>query len=519
MTTRSPETQRKWEETRRIAESSLESFIRLVAPRRILGNCHIELINWWTRPNHGSHQLVLLPRDHQKSALAAYRVAWEITKNPAIRILYISATSKLAIKQLKFIKDILSSSIYLYFWPEMVNIEESKREKWSETEISVDHPKRKEEAIRDATVMTAGLTTTITGLHCDIAVLDDVVVEDNAYSEEGREKVQTQVSYLASITGTGAQIWVVGTRYHPIDLYGSMQNQVVEEYNSEGESISSYPLYESYQREVEDRGDGTGNFLWPRQKTSDGRWFGFDVSELARKKAQYYDISKFRAQYYNDPNDYGSSPIKRDMFQYYNRSHIKQDNGYTFYKDRKLNVFAAMDFAYSLSKRADFTCIVIIGVDHQFNYYILDIDRFKTNLISEYFSHILSMYQKWNFRKIRLEVTAAQSMIVTDLEQNYIRQHGLALSVDSNNPRLKSKEERIEAALQPKYANKQMWHFTGGNCELLEEELILQKPPHDDIKDCLASCIEVAIAPAKSNSSTNKIYKEGLFHQRFGGIF
>lgn len=519
MAVTSPAILKRKETTRMLAEQSLEVFINLVQPKRVLGNCHKELINWWDREESGTHQLVLLPRDHQKSALAAFRVAWEITKNPAIRVLYISATSKLAVKQLKFIKDILTCDKYRYYWPEMVNTEESKREKWTETEISVDHPKRKEESIRDATVMTAGLTTTITGLHCDVAVLDDVVVEDNAYSEEGRDKVETQVSYLASITGVDARVWVVGTRYHPLDLYGSMMQAIVSEFNEYGEEIKVYPLYETFQREVEDRGDGTGNYLWPRQQRMDGAWFGFDQGILNKKKAQYYDTAKFRAQYYNDPNDYGSSPIKRDMFQYYNRSHIKQNNGYTYYKDTKLNVFAAMDFAYSLSKRADYTCIVIIGIDAKHNFYILDIDRFKTNLISEYFSHILAMYQKWNFRKIRLEVTAAQSMIVTDLEQNYIRTHGLALSVDANSPRLKAKEERIEAALQPKYANKQMWHFTGGNCELLEEELILQRPPHDDIKDCLASCVEIAIAPARLSQTKNKIFNEELFHSRFGGIY
>ncbi|MBD3262655.1 MAG: hypothetical protein GF334_13460 [Candidatus Altiarchaeales archaeon] len=507
------------EQVKLVAENDLEAFIKLVQPKRVLGNCHRELIRWWTRQDALSHQLILMPRDHQKSALAAFRVAWEITKNPAIRILYISATSKLAVKQLKFIKDILTSDIYRFYWPEMVNEEESKREKWTETEVAVDHPMRKAESVRDPTIFTAGLTTTITGLHCDLAVLDDVVVEDNAYSEEGRNRVETQVSYLASITGTDSNVWVVGTRYHPLDLYGSMMEAFIETYDDEGNSIESAPLYEVYQKEVEDRGDGTGNFLWPRQQRIDGKWFGFNTQELAKKKAQYYDKGKFRAQYYNDPNDYGTASISRDMFQYYNRSSVKEDNGFVYYKDRRLNLFAAMDFAYSLSKRADYTCIVVIGVDAFHNYYVLDIDRFKTNLISEYFSHLLAMYQKWGFRKIRLEVTAAQSMIVKDLEENYIRTHGLALSVDPNSPRAKTKEERIEAALQPKYANKQMWHFIGGNCDLLEEELLLQKPPHDDLKDCLTSAIEISVAPARMGGGKNKIVKDELFHPRFGGIY
>jgi hypothetical protein len=152
------------------AESDLLAFIKLVHPHRALGAVHEELISWWTRQEAKSHQLVLLPRDHGKSAMVAYRVAWEITKNPAVRILYISSTSNLATKQLKFIKDILTSQIYRRYWPEMVNEEESAREKWTESEIAVDHPLRKKETVRDPTIFTGGLTTGLTGLHCDIAV-------------------------------------------------------------------------------------------------------------------------------------------------------------------------------------------------------------------------------------------------------------------------------------------------------------------------------------------------------------
>ena len=74
------------QQIREKAENSLEAFIRLVHPHRVLGDVHKDLIGWWERNDASSHQLVLLPRDHQKSALLAYRVAWTITKNPAIRV-------------------------------------------------------------------------------------------------------------------------------------------------------------------------------------------------------------------------------------------------------------------------------------------------------------------------------------------------------------------------------------------------------------------------------------------------
>jgi phage terminase large subunit-like protein len=510
----------KKQQIKELAERDLEAFIRLVHPGRVLGSCHTELLRWWNREDAKTHQLVLLPRDHCKSAMVAYRVAWEITRNPAIRVLYISSTANLATKQLKFIKDILLSDKYRKYWPEMVNEDESKREKWTETEISVDHPLRKAEAIRDPTVFTAGLTTGITGMHCDVAVLDDVVVKENAYTDEGREKVQSQYSLLSSIEGAEAREWIVGTRYHPKDLYNDLSQMKVDMYDDEGEIIDQESLYETFERQVEDAGDGTGQFLWPRQQRHDGKWFGFDIRILARKRAQYLDKTQFRAQYYNDPNDPESASIDRDLFQYYDPKYLTRIEGRWHYKHSRLNVFAAVDFAFSLKKKADYTAIVVLGVDGNNNYYILEIDRFKSDKISEYFGRILKLHQKWDFRKIRCEVTSAQAVIVKDLKENYIRTHGLALSVEEFKPNrhMGSKEERLEAILQPRYSNRQIWHYMGGNCQVLEEELVLQNPAHDDCKDALASCIDACVPPtmARRASTTNNL--NTLIHGRFGGI-
>lgn len=510
------------DQIRLAAESDLEAFIKLVHPQRLLGSVHKELIRWWTRQDAKSHQMTLLPRDHMKSALIAFRVAWEITKDPTIRVLYISSTANLAEKQLGFIKQILTSSIYRKYWPDMVEEDIGKREKWTNSEISIDHPLRKKEAVRDPTVFTGGLTTSLTGLHCDIAVLDDVVVQENAYTEDGREKVRTQYSLLSSIEGADAREWVVGTRYHPKDLYQDLIEKQVELYDDTGELISEEALYELFERRVEDVGDGTGQFLWPRQQRYDGKWFGFDQSILARKRAQYLDKTQFRAQYYNDPNDSSSAAISPDYFQYYDRTRLSRNGGRWFYAGSRINVFAAVDFAYSIRLKSDYTAIVVVGVDHKNNIYILDIDRFKTNLISDYFQRILTLHQKWDFRKIRCEVTSAQQIIVKDLKENYIRPFGLALAVEEHKPTRHegTKEERLEATLQPKYANRQMWHYHGGNCQILEEELVLQNPPHDDVKDALASVIGIIQPPstAASNQVSELWQQKGVINSRFGGI-
>jgi len=505
----------KVDQIREAAEADLATFIKLVAPHMLLGSIHQDLINWWSRSEAKNNQLVLLPRGHLKSKLVAYRAAWWITNHPETTILYVSATADLAEKQLYQIKNIIDSPIYRRYWPEMINIDEGKREKWAVAEIAVDHPKRKQEGIRDATCKAVGLTSNTTGFHADVVILDDIVVPSNAYTEEGRDKVASAYSQLASIENPGAYEWVVGTRYHPKDIYDTMISMKEEIYNSDGDLEEENEVYELYQKVVETNGE----FLWPKQKRIDGKAFGFDDRELARIKAKYVDTTQFYAQYYNNPNSLENSRINSDKFQYYERNLLTNKEGDWYLKDRKLNVYAAIDFAFSLRKKADSTALVVIGVDHLGNYYILDIDRFKTDRITEYFNHILKAHQKWGFRKLRAEVTVAQQTIVKELKESYIKPAGLALTIDEFRPTrsMGDKEERISAILEPKYDNLQVWHYRGGNCQSLEEELVMQHPPHDDIKDALANSIDIAVIP-KNRVQSMFLNSNVVTHSRFGGV-
>lgn len=451
--------------------------------------------------------------------MVAYRTAWHITRNPDTTILYVSATSNLAEKQLKFIKDILTSDVYRRYWPEMVNLDEGKRERWTNTEISVDHPKRKQEGVRDPTVFVAGLTTSITGLHCNVAVLDDTVVIENAYTEDGRDKVRTLYSLLASIETTGAEEWVVGTRYHPADLYGDLMDMEIQVLDESGGVVDTKKVYEVYKKEVEDRGDGTGTFIWPREQRKDGRWFGFNQAVLATKKAQYLDKTQFFAQYYNNPNADEDEAIPKSLFQYYDTRHLVQRDGRWFFKDMLLQTYAAIDFAFSLKQGADYTAIVVIGVDSDRNIYVLDMARFRTNKISEYFAALIELYNRWGFRKMRAEVTVAQEAVVEELKNGYIKQEGIPLSVESHRPTrtMGTKEERIHSVLKPRYENYSIWHFHGGLTSTLEQELRQTHPKNDDLKDALANAVEIGMPPIKKREKM-VLDRVNMFHPRFGGV-
>ncbi|HLS52857.1 MAG TPA: hypothetical protein VK031_02720 [Tissierellaceae bacterium] len=510
-------------EVRETALTDLYFFARLVNPGYVYGEIHKEVFKWISEyslfgqgEGLSSNKLIMLPRAHLKSHCVATWVAWIITRHPEVTILYVSATSELAETQLFSIQNILASDVYQRYFPEYINPQEGKRERWSQRRFSIDHAKRRQEGIRDPTVATAGLTTNTTGWHADIVVADDLVVPENAYTQEGRDSVMKKSSQFSSIRNAGGFTLACGTRYHPSDVYALWKEQAYDIYDESGETVDRVPVWEVKEHTVET----DGVFLWPRTvRASDGKFFGFDRQTLSRIEAEYEDRTQFFAQYYNNPNESGSNRISPSCFQYYTPKFIKRKSGNWYFKDKRLNVYASIDFAFSLRKRADYSAIVVIGIDPESNIYVLDIDRFKTDKISEYYDRIVKLHSRWDFKKLRAETTAAQVIIVRDLKDR-MRDRGLSLPIEEYRPNRSegSKEERIAAALEPKYEDMKMWHFEGGLTPLLEEELLLSRPPHDDMKDALAAVVSIAVRPRDRRSMDGARDNRVVFNSRFGGV-
>lgn len=308
---------------REMAKEDLFTFARLVNPGYMYGEIHKEFYQWISNYNlYGMHEelssnkLIMLPRAHLKSHMVATWCAWMITRHPEITIFYVSATAELATVQLGAIKNILESSVYQRYFPEYINPQEGRREKWTETKIHIDHPGRRKEGIRDATIATAGLTTNTTGWHADIIVSDDLVVPENAYTEKGREDVTKKASQFTSIRNAGGFTLACGTRYHPSDIYDTWRKQTYEVYNDDGLILDMKPVWDIKEFAVET----DGRFIWPRVIRTDGKAFGFDMSVLARIRAEYEDKVQYYAQYYNNPNDPGSARITEDKFNTMNRN-------------------------------------------------------------------------------------------------------------------------------------------------------------------------------------------------------
>lgn len=481
------------EELRHACEEDIFSFAQTINPHRLFGDIHKRILRWLVDGKH--NKLYLIPRDHQKSYCMAIFVAWKIACDPTATFLYLSATATLAEKQLYLIKNMLESKYFKMFWPDHLKDDAGKRDRWTTYEINIDHPIRSEMGIRDCTVTTGGVGKNITGLHPQYIIMDDVISPDNAYTQEGRDQVRSCYSQLASIESTDGYSLVTGTRYHPDDLYNDLIHMDVEIYNHYGDCLGKEKVYDSIIEVVEK----DGQFLWPKEKADNGKEYGFDIQLLATKKAKYLDKAQFYAQYYNDPNRGFGSCISSNKFQYYNPIFLKQRMGKWYYKERRLNLYGAMDFATSVRKTSDFTAIALIGLDWEKNVFVLDLDQFKSDNPREYINHLLAMQARWGFNKMAAEVSANQKGYV-ELIKDEIRNNGVLISIDEIRPNRNqgSKEERMDAALRPRYEDMKIWHHQGGLCKELEKQLIVQYPTHDDLKDVVTMAINNAVAPART---------------------
>lgn len=527
----------KLREVREYLEQDLWEFAQYVNPHYCYGEVHRKVFEWLCNPECSKNQLVLMPRGHLKSHCVAVWCAWQITRDPTSTIVYLSAGEDLAKVQIYSIKSMLTTDRYQELWPEMLHPEEGKRDKWSAWAFNVDHPLRKEAGIRDHTLIIKTVRSGSTGLHCDYLVLDDVVVPENAYTETGRKDVQRAVSQFASIKNPGALTKAVGTRYHPADQYAGMLEAKVKLFDDEGNPTGEAPLWDIFEAKVENSPDQTmtGTFLWPRTfNTADRKWYGFNTQVLAEKRAEYEsnnEVEQFYAQYYNDPNDPESNRLQYDNFRYYNPKYLVEEDRGWFIKDphtellTKLRVGAAMDVANTGwsekgGKAADFTAIVVIGVDPEGLVYVLALDQFKTSDFDEYYRKVLDLHLYWNFREITIETNSVGKQVKAAVENRAIEE-GLRLRVNGLNRTRHDgkKQERHAAVLEPRYRQGKILHFKGGLIPELEEQVILARPRHDDLEDALCIAVEQTHPAPKGMDymSRSKNTKRLQAHPRFGG--
>ena len=199
------------------------TFVRLMAPKLIsdwkMGK-HIEVISKkLTQLENGEIKrlMVFLPPRSSKSVICSKLFpAWYIGKNPEHEILPVSHSDQLSSDFGRSVRDLVNTEEYSkIFGGVSLRSDVRAAGKWKTTQ--------------GGTYYAAGVRSQIAGRGAHIAILDDVMSEEDSFSEAGRKYIKEwyPAGLRTRIMPNGI-ILIINTRYHFDDLCGWLLKQQEE---------------------------------------------------------------------------------------------------------------------------------------------------------------------------------------------------------------------------------------------------------------------------------------------------
>lgn len=188
----------------------------------------------------------------------------------------------------------------------------------------------------------------------------------------------------------------------------------------------------------------------------------------------------FASQYQQDPLNEWGGDFQREYFEYYREQdpEVQVD---------KMTKYMFVDPAISQKQEADYTAIVVVGVNQRNQVYVLEYIQNKI-LPDEIIQLVFQLVRKWKPRSVGIEVVQYQKMLALEIrKQMQIRNEFFHL--EEVRP-MSEKNARIRSILQPRYSNHSVFHKN----DMWELEAELLKFPnwkHDDIIDALSWCLSI----------------------------
>lgn len=329
---------------------------------------------------------VLAPRDHGKTYFFdfAYPI-WMAWRHPGRDGFIFSATQTQAQRILRDIREELESN------PALQHLVPVKKERWNDNELRLSN---------GHTIYARGFGTKVRGAHPIWIVCDDVLNDEMAYSEIQRKKGNDYFfSAIVPMCVPGGTIVVVGTPFHSLDLYAEIKTK----------SAWTFKRYQAlWSTKDEETGEITDHALWPER---------YSLEYLYWKRDEDVGAIRFAREYLCQPISDDMSLFPSWLFQGkpIEQPTLKLGMELSFWKQLDLVVYIGVDFALSASASADYTVIMVIGVDPRGNRYFLDIARYHGLPYKAQKSKIIAMSRKWEPDLIFLESNQMQAIFGQEL--------------------------------------------------------------------------------------------------------
>lgn len=301
--------------------------------------------------------LDLWAREHYKSTIITFgHTILDVLRDPETTIgifSHVRPVAKTFLRQIK--QEFENNEEIKAHYPDVLWTNPRKEApKWSEDDGLI--VKRKTNP-KESTIEAHGLVDGMpTSRHFKKLVYDDVVTEKSVTNPEMVQKVTEKLELSDNLGSEGGSRRYIGTRYHLADTYGKMIER--------GIPVRLHPA--------------THNGL------IDGRPVFISEAEWERKKRN--QPSQVPAQMLLNPAGGKQGHFRWQLQKAYE------------VLPRTLHVYILVDPAMGPGRNTDRTAMVVIGVDAQFKWYLLDGYRHRMNL-GDRWVKLRDLYRKWKNRR------------------------------------------------------------------------------------------------------------------------
>jgi phage terminase large subunit-like protein len=402
--------------------------------------------------NGGTKTLTLVPRGHYKTTIGAegYPI-WRLLQDCNDTILLANATLGNSQKFLRAISwHIESNEILRWVYPELIP---TTKEKWTQTEICVP----RDNDVKESSIEAIGLGGTAVGRHFRCLIKDDLVNEDHIISAEQMQKVIDWHKYSTSLLvhpGKDRE-HVQGTRWAYYDVYSYIM-----------ENEPGFKVF--FRGDVNE--DGTP--IFPEE---------FDLETLRGIEARQGPYI-YSCQYKNRPSDPTKAIFKDEWVCYI--EDMKEQGAELQKLYQRCRCYVIIDPAISEKRSGDFTGIVVVFVDSEYNIYVEVAERFRY-APSEVIETVFRYVDIYNPSSVGLEVVSLAKAYKFSFEQ-VMREKKKWFYIEPLQPNThQSKVMRVRAALQPLFAQRKVF-IRKTQLDLKRELISFPLGDHDDIIDALA---------------------------------
>ena len=364
------------------AQDDFLSFVKVVWPAFIEGGHHKIMSDAFNRIANGELKrlIINMPPRHTKSEFASHLFpAWYLGIYPDRKVIQTAHTAELAVGFGRKVRNMVGSEDYQKIFSDVsLSVDSKAAGRWNTN--------------KDGEYFAIGVGGAVTGKGADILIVDDPHSEQEAALNDPSVYDRTYEWYTSGPRQRlqpGGAICLVMTRWSKKDLTGSILKASIERGGADEWEVIEFPAIMP-----------SGNPVWPEF---------WPIEQLEALKAEL-PLSKWSAQYQQDPTAEEGAIIKREWWKEWNHKNPPQCEF----------VIQSWDTAFLAKETADYSACTTWGVftnaDGETNIILLDALQERLEF-PDLKIRAYQMYKEYDPDAFIVEAKAAGTPLIFELRQ------------------------------------------------------------------------------------------------------